>query len=95
MNQVEYNVMEHYKQYKGCKDKQNVYSLRNQLRTGNVRIYGSGCGGSDTVPHLSPPKNSMYESFYVLKISGIWETATHVGITYKFMNIGTPIIMRQ
>ena len=192
LNQVEYNIMEHYKQFKGNIHKQNVYSLRNQLRTGSIRVYGqrasvvpSPCSlrtGTEGPPIQLNPKSAQrmkgrsescreieedskaiapeggYPSAYsqgrspivqgwdlrlrsnpteatrrnmvrleptkwvpscfadsedfgnsqrgslttdpdpnthfVLKISGIWETATHVGITYKFMDIGRPITMQ-
>ena len=86
LNQIEYHLMEYYKQYRGQTHKQNVYSLRNQLRTGNLRIY---------VYATDEPPVKTNESFYVLKISGVWETATHVGITYKFMHIGCPIVMHK
>ena len=96
LNQVEYNIMEHYKQFKGNIHKQNVYSLRNQLRTGNIRVYGNGQGTSTSTVILKEPTTySNQHTYFVLKISGIWETSTHVGITYKFMDIGTPIVMQS
>jgi len=131
LNQVEYNIMEHYKQFKGNIHKQNVYSLRNQLRTGSIRVYGQRAAiipcslrtGTEGPPIQLNPKSAQRmvrlesscfadsEDFgnsqrgslttdpdpnthFVLKISGIWETATHVGITYKFMDIGRPITMQ-
>jgi hypothetical protein len=92
LNQIEYHIMEHYKQYVGRTHKQNVYSLRNQLRTGNLRIYVY-----TSFDDMEPIHDTILPSelFYVLKISGIWETATHVGITYKFMHIGQPIVMHK
>ena len=110
LNQIEYHLMEHYKQYVGRTQKQNVYSLRNQLRTGNLRIYvyassdelydeSTECSFDQvraTTDQVRATTDQVpVESFYVLKISGIWETTTHVGITYKFMHIGRPIVMHK
>ena len=48
------------------------YKINEQLRNGNVKIIADKI---DKVNNL------------LLKISGIWETDTEYGITYKFMNV--------
>jgi len=48
------------------------YKVYENVRNGNIKIF------CDTVP-----KNN---SVLVLKISGIWETASSYGLTYKFLN---------
>jgi hypothetical protein len=63
-----------YKQINGIK-KNNHMGLSNQLHKGCFKIYKAiTCG-------LALPKK------YMVKISGIWENATEVGITYKFLEV--------
>lgn len=50
-----------------------VYKIYDQLRSGNIKVF------SDNI-------NNIYNGF-VLKISGIWETDTSYGVTYKFINL--------
>jgi|LauGreSuBDMM15SN_2_FD.fasta_scaffold06154_4 hypothetical protein len=52
-----------------------VYSLKTQLNTGVIKIHAED---SETTTHSF--------SKYILKISGVWETAYAYGITYKFMS---------
>ena len=49
------------------------YKIYEQMQNGNLKIF------KDT-------GNNSYSSF-ILKISGIWETTTDYGLTYKFMTI--------
>lgn len=53
-----------------------AYNLRNQLMTGSIKIQ------SINETNFDPAK-----SIYALKISGVWETNTSVGITVKFIHI--------
>lgn len=48
-----------------------------QLKNGNIKIF------SDTSPKIS-------NNIFMLKISGIWETDLHYGVTYKFSKINHP-----
>jgi hypothetical protein len=48
------------------------YKIFEHIRNGNIKIF---CD--------SAPKNN---NVLVLKISGIWETLTNYGLTYKFIN---------
>lgn len=57
------------------KDKTPDYKLYNQIKNGNIRIFSED--------------NEKINNMFLLKISGIWETDTTYGITYKFINIKT------
>jgi len=54
-------------------EKNPVYSLQNQLINGFVKVF------YDNVKDVKENAN------YYVKISGIWETAKNIGITYKFI----------
>jgi hypothetical protein len=51
--------------------KRNVSNLYNQLLSGKIKIFNNSYNSRDN--HI------------VLKISGLWETANEIGITYKFV----------
>ena len=53
------------------KNKIPQYKIQEQLKNSHVKIF------SDDTPKPS-------SSCFLLKISGIWETETHYGVTYKF-----------
>lgn len=50
-----------------------TYKIYEQFSNGNIKIFSEGI---DKIKHS-----------FILKISGIWETDTHYGVTYKFSNI--------
>uniref|UniRef100_A0A6C0KVZ0 Uncharacterized protein n=1 Tax=viral metagenome TaxID=1070528 RepID=A0A6C0KVZ0_9ZZZZ len=56
------------------KDKIPQYKIYEQLKNGNIKIF------SDNI-------EKMNNNLFMLKISGIWETETQYGVTYKFMKI--------
>lgn len=56
------------------KRKSKQFKIYDQLKSGSIKIY---C--NDAVN-----KNNQY---FVLKISGVWETETEFGLTYKFLKI--------
>jgi hypothetical protein len=64
-----------------------IFNLRTQLMTGSIKVQSANeppftsAGGAATSPQ-EPPKK------YALKISGVWETTTNVGITVKFVTVG-------
>lgn len=68
-----------------------IYSLHNQLLSGNVKYYSKNglltSRGSSN--NLSTDADKSYrlnfKKVYIIKISGIWETSDHVGITYKLL----------
>jgi hypothetical protein len=53
--------------------KKPKYQIYDQLSGGNIKLFGP------------PPLDGQNREF-VLKISGVWETDTHYGLTYKFIN---------
>lgn len=57
------------------KNKIPQYKIYEQLKTGNIKLF---CD--------SAPKNN---NLFILKISGIWETQTNYGVTYKFIKINS------
>ena len=58
------------------KDKNAAYRIEDQLLGGNIKLFTDNLEKS-------------LENQYIFKISGIWETETDYGVTYKFMNIIT------
>jgi len=52
--------------------KKVVYTIHTQLKNGMIKYY-----------QYSEIRN---ESMFFMKISGIWETATEIGLTYKLIN---------
>jgi hypothetical protein len=59
------------------KNKIPQYKIYEQIRNGNIKIF------SDNIDKLT-------NNLFMLKISGIWETDLHYGVTYKFSNINHP-----
>ena len=79
LNRIEHDIIEYFKIYYK-NNKNNVYSLKSQLKTGNVKIY---CENSGQTP-LSLT-NNIINPRYIIKISGIWENMNSIGITYKIL----------
>jgi hypothetical protein len=77
LNRIEHEILEYYNEYFKI-NKVNVYSLRNQLKSGNIRV----------VHKVTEPRSEEVDTRehrpLVVKISGIWETDMNVGITFKF-----------
>lgn len=53
--------------------KKKLYRIEEQISKGNIKIF------TDNITHKT-------DCDYILKISGIWETDTNLGVTYKFIN---------
>ena len=75
----EQKLLEYYKLYSFC-TKNPVFLLQNQLLSGSVKIYRDFT--ENTIN-----ENLSVNVRYVIKISGIWETADTFGITYKFLEM--------
>ena len=75
LSEIENMIINTYKEMNGLKKCNNLV-LTNQLYKGFFRIYKEkqSCKSSN-------------ETKYMLKISGVWENADEVGITYKFIEI--------
>jgi len=70
---IEKQVLKTYMNVNSCKKKRS-YVLNNKLVNGKMKIYKS-----NTIPFISNNIN------VVIKISGIWETATDIGLAVKFL----------
>jgi len=63
------------------KNKIVYYKIYEQIKNGNIRIF------SENRDRPTPQQKHSNENIFMLKISGVWETDTHIGLTYKFMKI--------
>ena len=55
------------------KEKVTQFKIYEQLKNGNIKIFSE--------------VNNKSSASFILKISGIWETQTNYGLTYKFIKI--------
>jgi hypothetical protein len=72
-SEIENSIINYYKKINGIRKNSNLI-LTNQLYNGYFKLY------KERETHLPNKK-------YILKISGLWETRSEVGITFKFMEI--------
>jgi hypothetical protein len=72
---LEKALLTHYQEYTK-RYKQIEYILDRQLTTNQIRVY-----------HDNNSSKSMKTTSYVIKISGIWETDSKIGMTYKIMEL--------
>ena len=63
------------------RNKVPLFKIYEQLRNGNIKIFHS----TDNVNG----GNRITNHSFVLKISGIWETEMHYGLTFKFSKVVT------
>jgi len=77
---IEMQILEFYKQLFQCK-KKLVFMLKEQLQEGNIKLYKEHFYNFIKFPC----KKTNYIPNVILKISGIWETADNIGLTYKFI----------
>jgi hypothetical protein len=75
LSEIENTIINTYKEMHGLKKCNNLV-LTNQLYKGFFKIYKEKQSCKSTI-----------EKTYMLKISGVWENANEVGITYKFIEI--------
>ena len=70
-------------------NKTAVFNLRNQLMTGTIKIQSANEPFASVSLSPSPSLSSFAPAMpnYALKISGVWETNTSVGITVKFITV--------
>ena len=59
------------------KNKIPQFKVSEQLKNGNIKIF---------LENVEKIDNNLF----MLKISGIWETTTQYGITYKFLKVNRP-----
>jgi hypothetical protein len=70
--EIEQQVIDYYKSLSQS-NKTQVFVLRDHVKNGNIKIYRG--------QYTSPNANACY----IVKISGIWEDQTSIGLTYKFI----------
>jgi len=85
ITEIEKKIIEYYKAFY-CVNKKCSFSLSNLLQSGRIKLY------KDDEPYFThyqpqPPTQGQKKSKVVLKISGVWETETDVGLTYKFVEM--------
>lgn len=71
LSRIEKYILEYYKQISN-NTKSATTTLNDHMKNGNVKIY------RDSI-------TSTNAKTIIIKISGIWEDQTRVGLTYKFM----------
>lgn len=69
LSNIEKQLIQYYIFFYGISNKTPTYSLKTNLQSGSIKYY----------------KDSNESSGYYIKISGIWETRTEIGITYKII----------
>jgi len=82
-------LLDEYRKQTGC-TKEPLYFLKNQLLSGNLRVYRFYPFSSNGKHGVSLPERSLATQDPILhilvKISGIWESNDSFGITYKFID---------
>ena len=63
----------------GIRGKVPVKRITEQLQQGHFKLFSEA--------HRSPHSASRAQHVLVLKMSGIWETATEYGVTHKFIEL--------
>lgn len=93
ISEFEDSILKYYKRVFNV-EKTSSYTLRNQLMTGTINISlveGETVSVSDSQSNFGIFNSLMTEdeteTKYILKISGIWENAQTIGITYKFIQM--------
>ena len=67
------------------KNKIPQFKINDQLNNGNIKIFVENTLENNPVVFQSFHHTHTHTPYFVLKISGVWETETHYGLTYKFV----------
>jgi len=79
LSKIESRIIEYYKQIHPNKGgKTSMASMHKQLLSGNLKLYKNYTISNEEI------KNSIQ---FILKISGIWESPTDIGLTYKIIEV--------
>jgi len=74
LSKIEHRIIEYYKQTHTNKGgKNSVVSIYKQLMSGTIKLYSARKDGQAISPQ------------FILKISGIWESQSDIGLTYKII----------
>jgi len=76
IRKIERVILDKYPFY----NKSPQYKIYEHLLSGNLKIINDDFGNT-------PESNGSF----VLKISGLWENESNIGLTYKFLNINRPL----
>jgi len=76
IRQIEEDLLKKYQNTVNDSYKKPVYKISDNFRMGNIKLFLD-----------SPEKLPMT---FMLKISGVWETETQYGLTYKFLKANNP-----
>jgi len=76
IKEIEENLLKNV----NIKNKIPQFKIYEQIRNGNIKIFYES----------SEKINNSNNNLFMLKISGIWETEFHYGVTYKFVKINHP-----
>jgi hypothetical protein len=68
-SKIEIDILEFFMKTKNIKNKNPIHTVGKQLNNGMIKYYNC--------------MHSQYQNRFYLKISGIWETDTDIGLTYK------------
>ena len=70
-------------------DKHKTYKLKELLQNGYIKYNYNDIDLSPNTKNLSfmEPNSNLYTNFFILKISGLWETKENMGITFKIIKI--------
>lgn len=79
ISKLEYDILQYYNHKSSITKKMNL-GLANQLTYGKIKLYSNNMDIIDS-PSL----------FIILKISGVWETNSEFGITYKYLHSNAKI----
>jgi hypothetical protein len=65
------------------------YKISQQISSGIIRIFLNDTNKYNKLNCLSQDHimTTMYDNSFILKISGLWETESEIGITYKFIKL--------
>ena len=77
LKQLEKEIIDYYKDYMKS-NKTPLYGIHTQLISGMIRFYRESA---------MDYSNTQEPKHYILKISGIWESSTTIGVTYKFIEM--------
>jgi len=83
MMKIEQDVLTYYMEYCGITLKRADYILKTQLMNQNVKFYSHVRNVSHDNSFRGDGEDTVNAGNFYLKISGIWENETNLGITYK------------
>ena len=96
ISEIENNIINYYKKINDTKKKTNL-ALTTQLFNGYFKIYKeNGYFSNYRTDNEKSPKNNAKNDImrpkhkkYIIKISGIWENKSEIGVSYKFIEVNS------